>query len=119
MVKETVKGASGLLLCWVGLMAVVCVPSFIAGVAYTETARPITLVNATVTGSESDVLSLSNAANPNTAPDRAEQPGQRQTVKVLDRGGVLEEKRLDTSFHNHQETLEWGVKYQDVVVRNQ
>ncbi|MBL7184886.1 MAG: hypothetical protein ISS70_01060 [Phycisphaerae bacterium] len=69
MVKETVKGASGLLLCWIGLMAVVCVPSFIAGIAYTKPAGPITLVNATVTGSESGVLSLSNAANLNPAPD--------------------------------------------------
>ncbi len=99
-------------------MAVVCVPSFIAGVACTKPARPITLLNASVTGPKSDILSLSNVANSNAAPGRAEQPGQWQTVKVLDRGGAIEGNRLDTSFHAHQEALEWGAKYLDLEVRN-
>jgi hypothetical protein len=50
-------------------MAVVCVPSFIAGVAYTKPANPITLLNPEATGPESDVLSRSNAANPNAMSD--------------------------------------------------
>lgn len=94
MQKETVKGASGILLCWIGLTAVVCVPSFIAGVAYTKPARPITLLNATVTGPDSGILPLSNAANLNAAPDRPEQPAQRKTAKVLDRGNIINGEAL-------------------------
>jgi len=87
-------------------MAVVCIPSFIAGVTYTKPGRPVTLLNASVTGSESNVLSLSNAANLNAAPDRAEQPGRRQNAEVLDRGGAVKGNRLDTSFDTHQDALE-------------
>ncbi|MBC8217639.1 MAG: hypothetical protein H8E73_04180 [Planctomycetes bacterium] len=119
MAKKTVKGTSGLFLCWMGLMAVVCVPSFIAGVTYTKPGRPVTLLNASVTRSERNVLSLSNAANLNAAPDRAEQPGQQQTAEVLDRGGAVKENHLDTSFDTQQETLEWGVNYPDVEVRDE
>lgn len=95
-------------------MAVVCVPSFIAGVTYTKPGRPVALLTASVTGLEIDSISLSNAA----APDRAEQLGRRQTAEVLDRGGAVKGNRLDNSFDTHQETLEWGVKYADVEVRN-
>jgi len=118
LAKRTVKGATGLFFCWIGLMAIVCIPSFIAGVTYTRPGRPVTLLDASVTGSESNVLSLSNAANLNAAPDRAERPGQRQTAEVLDRGGAVKGNRLDTSFDTRQETLEWDVKYADVEVRN-
>ena len=89
MQKATVKGASGIFLCWIGLMAVVCVPSFIAGVAYTKPATPITLLNATVTGPDSGILPLSNAANLNAEPDRPGQPARRQTAKVLERGNAI------------------------------
>ena len=95
-------------------MAVVCVPSFIAGVTYTRPGRPVTLLNASVAGLESDFISLSNAA----APDRAEQHGRRQTAEVLDGGGGVKANPLYTSIDPYQETLEWGVKYADAEVRN-
>lgn len=76
------KGAGGIFLCWTGLIAVVCVPSFIAGVTYTKPGRPVTLLNATVTGPENNIYSQSDTVDPNTAPDRAEQPDQWQTVRM-------------------------------------
>jgi 3D (Asp-Asp-Asp) domain-containing protein len=39
-------------------------------------------------------------------------------VKVLDRGGAIRGNNLDAFFHNHQEALEWGVKYIDVKIRD-
>ncbi len=101
MATDKIKGASVLFLCWMGLMAAVCVPSFIAGVSCTKSVKPITLLNASVTGLESDSISPSNAV----APDRAEQPGRRQTAEVL-----------DTSLDTHQNALEWNVKYTGVEV---
>ncbi len=41
-----------------------------------------------------------------------------RAVKVLDRGGAIKGNRLDVFFANHQEALEWGVKYLEVNVRN-
>lgn len=48
-------------------------------------------------------------------------PGYKnsQTVKVLDRGGVIRGNRLDVFFNSHQEALEWGVRYLDVKIRYQ
>jgi len=40
-----------------------------------------------------------------------------QPVKVLDRGGVIKDNRLDVFFHSHDEALKWGVKRLDVKVR--
>ena len=37
-------------------------------------------------------------------------------VKVLDRGGAINENRLDVFFDSHQKALEWGVRYLDVKV---
>ncbi len=92
MAKGRIKGASVLCLCWIGLTAIVCVPSFIAGISCTKSGKPITLLNASATPLESDLLSLSNAAE----PDRAEQ--------------------LETSSNAHPMALEWSVKYTDVKV---
>ncbi len=98
---KRIKYASTLFFCWTGLMAVVCVPSFIAGITCTNSGKPVTLVSASVTGLESDLLSQSNAA----APDRAEQPDQQQPAEAL-----------ETSSDTHQKALEWSVKYTDVKV---
>ena len=102
MAKKTVRVATGHFFCWMGLMAVVCVPSFIAGVTYSRPGRPVALLNASVAGLDSDFISLSNAA----APDRAEQPGRRQTAEVLDNGGAVKADPLDTSLDSHREALE-------------
>ena len=40
-----------------------------------------------------------------------------QLVKVLDRGGVIRDNRLDVFFDSHKEALEWGVRNLDVKVR--
>ena len=41
-----------------------------------------------------------------------------QPVQVLDRGGAIKGNRLDVFFANHQEALEWGVKYLEVKVNH-
>lgn len=38
-------------------------------------------------------------------------------VRVLDRGGAIKGNRLDVFFNTHQEALEWGVQYLDVLIR--
>ncbi|KPK42568.1 MAG: hypothetical protein AMJ65_07400 [Phycisphaerae bacterium SG8_4] len=106
MAKKTVRVATGHFFCWMGLMAVVCVPSFIAGVAYTKPGKPVALLSAPVAGLERDFISLSKAAE--CVP--AEQPGRLQIAEVLDNGGALEANPLGTSFDSPQEALEWGVK---------
>ena len=106
MAKGKIKSASVLFVCWIGLMAVVCVPSFIAGICCTESGEPTAPLNASVIRLESDFISLSNAADLSAAPDRAEQPGRRQTAEVLDRGSAVKGNRLDASFDTRQETLE-------------
>lgn len=90
MAKEKIKYASTIFLCWIGLMAIVCIPSFIAGVSCANSGKPIALLNASTTVLESNLLSLSNAA----VPDRAEQ--------------------LETSSDAHPMPLEWNVKHTDV-----
>ncbi len=39
-----------------------------------------------------------------------------QSVKVLDRGGAIQNNHLDIFFPSHQEALNWGVKYLDVKI---
>ncbi|MFC1676011.1 3D domain-containing protein [Planctomycetota bacterium] len=40
-----------------------------------------------------------------------------QAVKVLDRGGAIQNDRLDVFFDTHEKALQWGVRYLDVKVR--
>jgi 3D (Asp-Asp-Asp) domain-containing protein len=40
-----------------------------------------------------------------------------KTVLVMDRGGAIKGNHLDLLFHTHQEALEWGVQYLDVLVK--
>lgn len=105
MAKEKIKCAGVLFFCWTGLMAVVCVPSFIAGISCTNSGKPITLVNASATQLESNLFSQSNATNLSAASDHAEQPGRRQTAEAL-----------GTSSGIHHTALELSVKYTDVKV---
>jgi 3D (Asp-Asp-Asp) domain-containing protein len=39
-----------------------------------------------------------------------------KSVQVMDRGGAIKGDRLDLFFHTHQQALEWGVQYLDVLV---
>lgn len=82
MKKQTVKDAGGLCLCWMGLMAAVCVPSFIAGVMCTKSGGPAALVKASVGGVEDDIPLLSGAANPAAGHVKAGQPGRLQTAQM-------------------------------------
>ncbi len=40
----------------------------------------------------------------------------RETVDVLDRGEAIKGNHIDVYFDSHQEALNWGVKYLDVVI---
>lgn len=40
-----------------------------------------------------------------------------QPVEVTDRGGAIKGNRLDLFFHTHQEALQWGVQYLDVLIK--
>ena len=50
-------------------------------------------------------------------------PVYGKQIKVLDRGGVIEERkhnhrRLDIYFHSHREAKQWGIRYYRVKVYN-
>jgi hypothetical protein len=77
-----------------GLMAAVCVPSFIAGVAHTEPGGPLTVLSASVTGLDGDFISVSNTAG----PERAEQTGRQQTTEAPDRLCPTNQNGPGTSF---------------------
>lgn len=40
-----------------------------------------------------------------------------QPVEVKDRGGAIRGERLDVFFNSHQEALQWGVQYLDVLIQ--
>lgn len=40
-----------------------------------------------------------------------------RTVEVKDRGGAIQGERLDVYFDTHQQALEWGVQYLDVLIK--
>ncbi len=54
MVRGIVKGSNGVILNRITLLVIACVLSIIAGEAYTKADRPITLLNATVTETNSE-----------------------------------------------------------------
>ena len=144
MVKQIVRRSGRALINWIGLTAVVCVPSFIAGAAYTGTDEPSAkwqTVPMRVTAYCPCSKCCGQYADGITASGHKIQPGDafvaadkrypfgtgmvvpgydnNQTVKVLDRGGAIRGNRLDVFFHSHVEALEWGVKYLDVQVRGE
>lgn len=47
-------------------------------------------------------------------------PGYNKSlsVEVKDRGGAIQGDRLDVFFNTHQEALEWGVQFLDVLVKS-
>jgi hypothetical protein len=94
LTKGTVKKATGFFFCWIGLMAAVCVPSFIAGFAHTEPGGPVTVLNASVAGLNSDFISVSNT----TGPERTGQTGRQQTTEGLDRLCAVNQNGPSTSF---------------------
>jgi 3D (Asp-Asp-Asp) domain-containing protein len=122
-------------------MAVVCVPSFIAGAAHQKTdvsAAEWRTVQMRVTAYCPCSKCCGEYADGVTASGHKIQPGDTfvaadkrysfntemvvpgysfsQPVKVLDRGGAIKDNRLDLFFHTHAEALEWGVQYLDVQV---
>ncbi|RKY13818.1 MAG: hypothetical protein DRP52_01770 [Planctomycetota bacterium] len=40
-----------------------------------------------------------------------------RSVRVMDRGGAIKGNRLDLFFHSHQQALNWGVQYLDVLIK--
>ena len=46
-------------------------------------------------------------------------PGYNRShpVEVKDRGGAIQGDRLDVFFNTHEEALEWGVQYLDVLIK--
>jgi hypothetical protein len=104
--KGKIQGASVLFVCWTGLMAVVCVPSFIAGISCIESGEPTPSLNASVIRPKSDFVSLSNAA---AAPDEARQSGLLQTAEVIGRDDDAEGNRIDTLFHTRTHRETWNV----------
>ena len=42
-----------------------------------------------------------------------------KSVQVMDRGGAIQGDRLDLFFHTHQQALEWGVQYLDVLIKTE
>ena len=77
MGKKTVRRSGRALLSWIGLMAVVCVPSFIAGAAYTKAGKSIMPLNAVVPESEAGTQPL-----PNEARTEFEPSTEWQTVRM-------------------------------------
>ena len=54
MERGIVKGSNGVIFNRITLLVIACVLSFIAGAAYTKAGRPMTLLNATVTETNSE-----------------------------------------------------------------
>lgn len=143
MRRQIVRRSGRALISWMGLMAVVCVPSFIAGAAYRQTdasSAKWQIVPMRVTAYCPCSKCCGQYADGVTASGHKIQPGDMfvaagkrysfgtemvvpgyndgEIVKVLDRGGAIEGNRLDVFFHSHAEALEWGVKHLDVQVRD-
>ena len=144
MKKQTVRRSGRALISWIGLTAVVCVPSFIAGAAYRQTDSTSAewhTVPMRVTAYCPCSKCCGEYADGITASGHKIQPGdtfvaadkrhsfgtemvvpgysEGRAVKVLDRGGAIKGNRLDVFFHSHQQALEWGVQYLEVQVRDQ
>jgi len=134
MRKQIVRRSGRALINWIGLTAVVCVPSFIAGAAYRQTdstSAEWQTVPMRVTaycpcskccGQYADGITAFVAADKrHSFGTEMVVPGysEGRAVKVLDRGGAIKGNRLDVFFHSHQQALEWGVQYLDVQVCNQ
>ncbi len=73
MKKQTVRCSGRALISWIGLMAVVCVPSFIAGATYTKTAKQVIPLHTVAANKE---------GNAEPVRTEAEQPGEWQTVQM-------------------------------------
>ena len=144
MRRQMVRRSGRALISWIGLMAVVCVPSFIAGAAHRQTDSTSAgwhAVPMRVTAYCPCSKCCGEYADGITASGHKIQPGDTfvaadkrysfgtemivpgyddgRAVKVLDRGGAIKGNRLDVFFHSHQQALEWGVQYLDVQVRDQ
>jgi len=42
-----------------------------------------------------------------------------QSVQVMDRGGAIKGNRLDVFFHSHQQAMQWGIQYLDVLIKTE
>ena len=94
LAKGTVKKATGFFFCWMGLMASVCVPSFIVGVAHTEPGGPVTVLTAPVAGLNSNFISMSNTA----MHERAAHAGRQQITEGLDHLCAVNQNGPSASF---------------------
>ena len=141
MRRQMVRRSGRALISWIGLTAVVCVPSFIAGAAHRQTdlksvgwhSMPMRVTAycpcEKCCGKHSDGITASgHKIRPGdvfVAADRRFKMGTEMiipgynngnVVKVLDRGGAIKGNRLDVFFATHQEALNWGVQYLEVKV---
>jgi len=80
LVRGIVKGFGGVFLNRTNLMAVMCILSFVAGVAYTKSGRTITLFNSTVIKSDADTQPSLNETKPKQP---AAEAGKNPAVALL------------------------------------
>jgi len=140
MRRQVFRRSGRALIGWIGLTAVVCVPSLIAGAVYKKSDKWQT-VPMRVTAYCPCSQCCDRYADGVTASGHKIQPGETFVaadkryafgtemivpgyakslpVKVLDRGGAVKGDRLDVFFHSHQQALDWGVKFLYVKVRGQ
>jgi 3D (Asp-Asp-Asp) domain-containing protein len=77
--KETVKSSGGVFFNRISLTAVMCVLSFIAGVAYTKARKTIPLLNAPMAETKTNAQPLSNESKTKAEPT---QPAQADTMNA-------------------------------------
>ncbi len=88
MEKKTVKGSGRVYLGVIRLMAVMCVLSLVAGVAYTKARRPMALLNAAAAEPETDTQPLASEYEEQAAPAghdseaNLERPSEWQTIRM-------------------------------------
>jgi 3D (Asp-Asp-Asp) domain-containing protein len=102
--KVTVKSSGGFFSNRISLTAVICVLSFIAGVAYTEACRPIPLLNAQTAETETNAQPLLNESETEAEPEQALPAGTTNpTASALQ----SETAAGHSSEPNREQSSEW------------